>query len=111
LVSGRESELLLVPNAIVAVTTATTPLLMVLVFVPLATQVADPLLAAQFSVSPAAVSADPATMLREVTSVGGYERVHCTPDGALPLAAVKERFNEIDPPLTTDPEASVRDET
>jgi len=42
LVSGSESELLLVPEAIVAVTTAATPALTVLEFPPVARQCTEP---------------------------------------------------------------------
>jgi len=91
-----------------AVTTATTPLLMVLPVMPVARQVRDPPPEMQLSASPAAVSAGPATALREVMSAGAYEMVHCKPAGAL-AAAFKERFSERVPPLTADPEARLKD--
>jgi len=71
LLIGIESEVLLVAEVIVAVTTATTPLPSVVEFIPLATHVTDPVLEAQVSVLFAAVSADPAVILREVTSLAG----------------------------------------
>jgi hypothetical protein len=105
-----ESAVLLVPAAIVAVTTATAPLPMVLVFMPVARQFTNPTPAVQLSVSLTAVSAGPGTILREVMSLDGYESVHCRPAGALP-ETLKERFKEMDPPLTTAPEARFKDET
>ena len=105
-----ESAVLLVPEATVAVTTATTPLLMVLVFVPVARQFTNPAAAEQVSVSLTAVSTGPATILKAVMSLDGYASVHCRPAGAVP-GTLKERFKEMDPPLTTDPEARFRDET
>jgi hypothetical protein len=105
-----ESALLLVPAAIVAVTTATTPLLMVLEFMPVARQFTNPAPETQVSVSLTAVSAGPATILKEVMSLDGYASVHCRPAGAAP-ETLKERFKEMDPPLTADPEARFRDDT
>ena len=71
-----ESELLAVPTAMVGVTTATTPLLIRLAFIPLTTQVIDPLPELHVRVLPADVSMGPPVTLREVTSLAGYESVH-----------------------------------
>jgi len=81
----------------VAVTTARTPLPIVLAFGPEARQVTDPVLEAQFSVLLTAVRAGPAARLIETISVGEYESVHCTPDGAL-VPAVRLRFRDTVPP-------------
>jgi hypothetical protein len=43
-------------------------------------------------------------------SLDGYASVHCRPAGAVP-ETFKERFKEMDPPLTADPETRFRDET
>jgi hypothetical protein len=43
-------------------------------------------------------------------SLDGYASVHCRPAGAAP-ETLKERFKEMDPPLTADPEARFRDDT
>jgi len=110
LATGIESELLLVPEAIVTVATATTPLPIRLVPIPLARHFTNPLLAAQFTVSLTAVSAGPGATVKAVTSLDGYENVHCRAVGAVLLAA-KERFRETDPPLVAEPEARFRDET
>ena len=108
LLIGIESRLLLLVAATVAVTTATTPLPMVLASMPVARQVRDPVLELQFSVLLAPVNAAPATAVRELISLGAYESVHCKPAGAL-VAAFKERFSDTEPPLTADPEARLRD--
>jgi len=55
----------------VAVKTASTPLLMAFVFIPLARQVMEPVPELQLSVLPAAVSADPAAAVRELMPVAG----------------------------------------
>jgi hypothetical protein len=107
LVIGIEARLPLVA-AIVAVTTATTPLLMAVAFMPVARQLRAPALALQLRVLPALVRADPARMLRELMSLGAYESFHCKPAGAL-VAALNERFSEREPPFTADPEARVKD--
>ncbi len=109
LLNGKESRLLLLVEEVVAETTATTPLAMMLVFMPVARQVSDPLAELQFSVLPAAVNTGPATTLSEVMSPIGYESVHCRPAGAL-VAMFNERFSEMAFPRTTAPEAKLRDE-
>jgi len=54
----------------VAVNTATTPLPIVLSFVPIARHITAPALELQLNVFPAAVNAGPAAKLTEVRSVG-----------------------------------------
>ena len=71
LLTDIESDVLAVPAAIVAVTMATRPLLIVLEFIPLAIQVTNPVPEAQVSVLLAEVSAAPAVTLREVISLEG----------------------------------------
>ena len=64
----RGTDALLVNDARVTVTTATTPVLIGLAFRPTARQVEDPLIVLQLSVLLAAVSAGPAAILTEATS-------------------------------------------
>jgi hypothetical protein len=66
----------LVPEAIVAVTTATTPLLIVFGLVALPTQVTNPDPGEQLSDLPADINAVPAEILSDVMSLAGYESVH-----------------------------------
>lgn len=70
LVTGSEIELRLVGLSVTA-TTATTPLAIVLLLTPLATQMIDPLAERQVSDFLAAVSAEPAVALRETMSLVG----------------------------------------
>ena len=70
LVMGMESELLLVPEAMVAVTTATVPAAIWFAFIPLATQVNEPAPVLQLKLLLAPVSAGPAAIVRLVTSLG-----------------------------------------
>lgn len=107
LLIGIESRLLPLVGERVAVTTATTPLLIVLAFMPVAKQVRDPVPELQLSVL-LVPSASPATAVRELMSLGAYASVHCKPAGAL-VAAFKERFSERAPPFTADPEAKLKD--
>jgi hypothetical protein len=95
------------PEATVAVTTATTPLLMPVEFMPLATQVIEVGAELQLSVLPTAFSAGPVAALRALMPVG-YESVHCRPAGAL-LPAFRDRFRETEPPGAADPEAKLKD--
>jgi len=69
LLSERESLPVAVEGR-VAVSTATTPPLMAVSFMPAATQVMEPAAGLQVSVLPAAVRDDPATALSEVTPLG-----------------------------------------
>ena len=69
MVIGSETALTLVEVSVTA-TTATTPLPIALLFIPLARQVTDPLLGLQVSDLPAALRAGPAAALRERTSLG-----------------------------------------
>jgi hypothetical protein len=80
----------------VAFTTATTPL-PIAAFVPDATQIALPVPKLQLSVSPAAVSVDPAEMLTEAMAVGEYDKLHCRLAGALVVAFI-ERFSDTELP-------------
>ena len=107
LLSGSETVAPLVADN-VTVATATTPVLMVLAFNPLATHVTNPAPGLQFRVLAAAVRAGPAAMLTETTSVGAYERVHCRADGMLP-AVFKVRFKETTLPRTAEPDARLRE--
>jgi len=70
----------------------------------------NPVLGAKFTGSLIFVSAGPGATVKAVTSLDGYENVHCRAVGAVLLAA-KERFRETDPPLVAEPEARFRDET
>ena len=107
MVNANESSVLVLLEDRVALTTATTPLVKAVAFVPLATQVTVPEPGAQVSVSPEG-SADPAVMLTEEMAVGANERVHCRLAGAL-VAAVNERLSESEAPLSADPEARLID--
>ena len=73
-------------------TTATVPLLTVLLFMPLAKQVSDPVPELQVTVLPAAVKAAPAETLTAAMLPEAYDNVHCIADGALPAAAFKDRL-------------------
>jgi hypothetical protein len=95
-------------EARVAVTTATTPLLMVEAFMPLATQVMDPVAELQLSVLLADVRAGPLAALTELMPAVGYDRVNSRPAGAL-LPAFNERFRETEPPGAAVPEAKLKD--
>jgi hypothetical protein len=108
LLIGSESRVALLVAERLAVTTATTPLLMAVAFIPDATHAKVPALELQLSVSPTAVSAGPATALREATAVGGYVSVHCSVAGAL-APALNERLREGELPWTAVPEAKVKD--
>jgi hypothetical protein len=88
-------------------TLATTPSAIPVAFMPVARQVKVVVPETQLSVLPAAVSTGPAAAVSEVTSVEGYERVHCSPDAAAPPAT--ERFTETEPPGRADPEAKVNE--
>jgi hypothetical protein len=89
-----------------AVTTATTPLLMAVLFDPDAKHTKVPTLAAQLIESPAAVSADPAATLSETTSVAEYPSVHWRAAGAL-AGALNETLSESEVPCRVDPEAKL----
>jgi hypothetical protein len=95
--SDRGTVKLLVAESVI-VTTATTPLLIVLAFRPEATHIVDPLVVLQVIVFPAAVRAGPAAKAMVVTSVGEYESAHCSAAGWLPAVALKERLRDRDPP-------------
>ena len=105
---GSDTKLLMV-EVNVTETTATTPLAIAFLFVPLARQVTDPLLVLQLSDLPAAVSAGPAAMLRDRTSLVAKERVHCRPAGALVEEVFSDRFNETVPPRAADTEPRLND--
>jgi hypothetical protein len=94
-------------GASVAFTTATTPVLMPVLFIPLATQVMEPVAELQLSVLPAEVSAGPAAALRALMPAG-YDSVHSRPAGALP-PPFSDRFRETEPPGAADPEAKLKD--
>jgi hypothetical protein len=70
LLSGSASKLLPLAGDRLAVTTATTPLVIALALEPLARQVRTPAAEPQLSVLPAAVSAGPAAALSPMTSAG-----------------------------------------
>ena len=98
----------LLDDANVAVTTPTTPLPIAVAFMPLARQVTDPLAEAQFRVLFAAVRDGPAATVSDVMALAAYESVHCKPAGVL-VEVFNERFNESEPPGTTDPEPKLKD--
>ena len=108
LLMGSESRLALLIGESVTVTTATTPLLMALAFMPDAKQTNVPLPEPQLSVFPAAVSDGPAAALSEMTSVGEYVSIHCRDAGPL-LLAFNERFSESELPFSADPEVKLKD--
>ena len=108
-VIGTESKVLLVPEASVAVTTATTPLPIVLESMLDVRHVTEPVLGAQLSVLLAAVSTGPGVILNDVISLGGYDRVQARLAGAPPVGAFMERFSETVPPFTADPEARLKE--
>jgi hypothetical protein len=88
----------------VAFTTATTPLLIVEVFAPVARQViVVPEL--QLTVLPADVAAEPGATLSDAR-FPGLEMTHCKPAGAV-FAVSNVRFKEIEPPCTAEPELKV----
>ena len=68
---GRESAVAVLLGVRVAVTTATTPLPMAAAFVPEATQIKLPPPELQLKLFPAAVSAEPALAVRDVTLAVG----------------------------------------
>src|SRR5579871_289741 len=70
LLIGMESSVFTLEGFSVAVTTATTPLPIAVAFIPLARHITEPVPALQLSVLPAAVSADPADIVRELMSLG-----------------------------------------
>jgi hypothetical protein len=92
----------------VTFSTATTPAPIEAEFIPEVRQVMVPEPELQFNTLPAAVSAAPAEALTDDISLAGYDTVHWTPVGALPVV-FNERFKEIEPPLTADPEARLKD--
>jgi len=96
LLSG--SGILLPPVALnVAVTMATTPLLITALFIPLATQLTDPATDEQLSDLPAALRAGPAAILRLRIPLVAYRMVHCNAEGVLTEEGFSVRFNETDP--------------
>jgi hypothetical protein len=86
-------------------TVATTPLGMLLVFIPEVRHVKVPPPMAQLKVLPAPTSAAPAVALIETTSLAEYEMVHCSPAGEI-VPATEERLRETSPPCTADPDES-----
>jgi hypothetical protein len=92
-------------GASVALTTATTPLGIVELAFD-ATQIIEPLAGLQLKFFPALVSEAPAVMLTEAT-VEGYVIFHWRLAGA--VVALKDRFNETDPPGPAEPDARVND--
>ena len=108
LLIGSESGEALLVGERVAVTTATTPLLRAVAFIPDATQTKVPMPGLQLSVSPTAVRAGPATALREVMAVVEYESVHCSAAGA-PVPTFNERFSGSELPWAADPDAKLND--
>ena len=97
LLSDSVSRLLLLVEASVTLTTATTPLLMALAFRPVATQVNDPTPGLQLSDFPAAVNTGPAAAVTDAISAAANDSVHCTPAGAL-LPLLSDRFSAMEPP-------------
>jgi hypothetical protein len=68
---GRESSVAVLLGDRVAVTTATTPLLIAVAFIPDATQINAPAPELQLKLFPAAVNAEPAVAVSDVTPVVG----------------------------------------
>src|SRR5262249_53444867 len=91
-----------------AVTIATTPLPIVVLFDPLAMHRTEPLAELHCSVFPAAVKAGPATAVSDRRSVSEYDIVHCKLAGAFP-DEVNERFNGSEPPGMDVPDPRVRE--
>lgn len=92
----------------VNVAVATVPLPIVLSFKPLAMHKIWPADELHWTVFPAAVNADAAATLTEVTEADGYVMVHSRPAGA-PLPAENVIGRATEPPDTAVPEASARD--
>ena len=105
---GRETSELLELDS-VTVTTATTPSLIAVAFMPLARHVTDPLLEPQVSVLSPAVRAGPVAAVRETTLAGSYDKVHAKPAGALPVEVFRERFKERELPAIADPDARLKE--
>jgi hypothetical protein len=74
--NGSESNVALLEGERFAVTTATTPLGVAVLFIPDATQINVPTPEPQVIVFPAAVNADVGVTLRDATSLGEYPMVH-----------------------------------
>ncbi len=91
----------------VTVALATTPLAMVVAFMPDAIHVTDAAPGLQLMVFPAVVKTGPAAKLMEVTSRDGNVIVHCT--AATAVEDAKDRSNDTDPPWTVEPEAKLRE--
>ena len=85
---------------------AATPVPIPVAFKPLARHVMDVVPDTQFSVFPAAISADPATALTEATSWDGYARVHCNAAELLPDS---DKFKETEPPFVAEPDSRLSD--
>jgi len=88
---------LLVAEASVTLTVASTPLPIVESVVPIATQVTEPLVGLQVRVLLALLTAAPAATATELTSPGANANVHCDPAGAVPLA-LNDRLSDTEPP-------------
>ena len=95
------------PDAIVTLTTATTPFCMTFEFNPASRQKYDPELDEQLIDFPAALALVPATALIETMSLGVYVNAHCRPAGSLPLGELSVRFKLTLPPESAVPEANV----
>jgi len=102
---GSDTLLPVLDAATVTLRVATTPLRIVLVFMPVAKQTIDPLRGLHESVFPAPVRAGPAAALSERILPGAYDIVHCNPAGALPETLFKDKSKETDPPGVAEPDA------
>jgi hypothetical protein len=96
-----------VDATLVKVMDATTPLEMMVEFIPVARQVYDPEPLAQDSTFPAADAAAPATVLTDVTPAG-YPMVHCKAAGSWPEGEEIERLRVTFAPDGATAEESVR---
>jgi hypothetical protein len=102
------TEIAAVDTTLVKVMEATTPLEMIVEFIPVARHVYDPTLLIQESDFPAAVAADPATALTDPTAAVGKPMVHSSPAGSWPAGEETERLSVMVPPGAVAAELSVR---
>ncbi len=98
----------LVGFASVAVTVATTPLAIVVEFIPEARQIIAPLALLQVTVFCAPLSTEPVFTLTELISLVEYVSVHCKALGKEP-EPFHDRFKVTLPPWTAEPEDNWRE--
>jgi len=106
----RVAVVLTTPGASTMFTVATTPFVMILEFMPLATQLNRPKFIVQFTVFPAVVKEGPAVALATNTSVPGKAMAQSTPAGSEPAGEEMERVTvRMPPPLLPGDNVSVSD--